>query len=88
MLPGSLNAGRNALLNTTCATPAVRTIPSTNVVAALFTAACRAQRFVSMWQKRAASRHVLARLDDHLLQDIGLTREVVQRELMKPFWRE
>ena len=88
MLPGSLNAGRSALLNTTRATSAVRTVPSTNVMTALFTAACRAQRVVSMWQKRAAGRHVLARLDDHLLQDIGLTREAVQRDLMKPFWRE
>jgi len=41
-----------------------------------------------MWQQRAASRHVLARLDDHLLQDIGLTRGAVRRDLMKPFWRE
>jgi len=53
-----------------------------------FTAVSRAVRIVSTWQQRAADRHVLARLDDHLLQDIGLTREAVRRDLMKPFWRE
>jgi len=52
-----------------------------------FTAACRALRVVSMWQERAAGRRVLASLDDHLLRDIGLTREAVRRDLMKPFWR-
>jgi len=52
-----------------------------------FTAACRVLRVVSMWQERAAGRYVLANLDDHLLQDIGLTREAVRRDLMKPFWR-
>jgi len=88
MLPGSLDAGRNALLNTARATGAVRTVRLTNTMTVLFTASWRALRVVSMWRKRSAGRHVLARLDDHLLQDIGLTREVVQRDLMKPFWRE
>jgi len=41
-----------------------------------------------MWQERAAGRRVLASLDDHLLRDIGLTREAVRRDLMKTFWRE
>ena len=31
---------------------------------------------------------LLVRLDHHMLRDIGLTRADVERELMKPFWRE
>jgi uncharacterized protein YjiS (DUF1127 family) len=30
---------------------------------------------------------MLARLDDHLLSDIGLSRSDVEREIHKPFWR-
>jgi uncharacterized protein YjiS (DUF1127 family) len=37
---------------------------------------------------RVQSRHVLAMLSDHMLRDIGLTRDDVDRELLKPFWRE
>ena len=39
--------------------------------------------------RRARSKHrrVLAELDDHLLEDIGLTRADVEQELKKPLWR-
>jgi uncharacterized protein YjiS (DUF1127 family) len=31
-------------------------------------------------------RHTLARLDDHMLRDIGLTPEQAQSEATRPFW--
>jgi uncharacterized protein YjiS (DUF1127 family) len=52
--------------------------------------AARARRAFSAllaWQERAAMRRGLARMDDRLLRDIGLTRADVRRELGKPFWR-
>ena len=39
------------------------------------------------WQSRARSRRHLDTLDDHLLRDVGLTRDDVRHELDKPFWR-
>ena len=39
------------------------------------------------WQERARQRAMLARLDDHLLRDLGLTRAEALREYEKPFWR-
>ena len=36
---------------------------------------------------RSRQRRALARLDDTLLRDIGLTRRDVVREVGKPFWR-
>ena len=32
-------------------------------------------------------RPQLCELDDHILQDIGLTREALLRETTRPFWR-
>lgn len=43
---------------------------------------------VSAMIARTHQRRSLAKLDDHLLRDIGLTRDDVRRELEKPFWRE
>jgi uncharacterized protein YjiS (DUF1127 family) len=77
MLNGSLDAGR-----------AVRTVPAKNIWTALFNGARRVLRVWSMWQERSAGRDALVRLDHHMLRDIGLTRADVERELMKPFWRE
>ncbi len=42
---------------------------------------------VRLWQERAVARDHLARLDDRMLQDIGLSRADVMRETDKPFWR-
>ena len=39
------------------------------------------------WQSRASRRSHLEALDDHLLRDVGLTRDDIRRELDKPFWR-
>ncbi len=40
-----------------------------------------------VWHERTRQRRALARLDDHLLRDIGLSRAAVVRESRKPFWR-
>ena len=39
------------------------------------------------WRHRARQRRQLARLDDALLKDIGLTRCDAEMEAGKPFWR-
>jgi uncharacterized protein YjiS (DUF1127 family) len=41
-----------------------------------------------LWRQRARSRAELAALDDRMLDDIGLTRIDVAREVNKPFWTE
>ena len=37
--------------------------------------------------ERWRQRQDLRELDDHLLGDIGITREQARREARKPFWR-
>jgi uncharacterized protein YjiS (DUF1127 family) len=39
------------------------------------------------WETRRQTRRDLARLDPHLLQDIGLTPRLADCECQKPFWR-
>jgi uncharacterized protein YjiS (DUF1127 family) len=39
------------------------------------------------WQERSRQRSMLARLDEHLLRDLGLTRADAEEECGKPFWR-
>jgi len=46
-----------------------------------------ASDLLSRWMRRSAGRHRLATLGDHLLADIGLTREAAETEVTKPFWR-
>ena len=45
-----------------------------------------ARVLVAAWHSRLCEREALARLDDHLLADIGLTREAQMVECSKPFW--
>jgi uncharacterized protein YjiS (DUF1127 family) len=45
-------------------------------------------RAVQAWVMRHRSRQSLARLDDHMLRDIGLGRSEVQKECTKAFWQE
>jgi uncharacterized protein YjiS (DUF1127 family) len=40
------------------------------------------------WHRRKNSRLELARLDERMLRDIGLTRFDAEYEINKPFWRE
>ena len=39
------------------------------------------------WRRRARDRGQLARLDDRMLRDIGLTRADAEFLSNKPFWR-
>jgi uncharacterized protein YjiS (DUF1127 family) len=39
------------------------------------------------WVERSRQRRALARLNDHLLRDIGLTRDEARRECANPFWK-
>ena len=41
-----------------------------------------------LWIERTQQRRALARLNDHLLADIGLGRADVAHECDKPGWRE
>ena len=40
-----------------------------------------------VWQERSRQRRALARLDDHFLRDVGISRADVAAECNKPFWR-
>ena len=42
---------------------------------------------LTMWIQRSRQRKQLAQLDQHLLDDIGLSAELAAREIAKPFWR-
>ena len=42
---------------------------------------------VLAWQRWHQERRHLLSLDDHMLRDIGLSRDDVAREVDKPFWR-
>ncbi len=42
---------------------------------------------LAVWRDRRRQRFTLARLDDRMLRDIGLTTVDVQHEISKPFWR-
>ena len=39
------------------------------------------------WRRRSRDRAELARFDERMLRDIGVTRADVWREINKPFWR-
>jgi uncharacterized protein YjiS (DUF1127 family) len=41
---------------------------------------------VLAWEMRIRTRRSLARLDDHILRDIGLTSFDAETEVSKPFW--
>ena len=42
---------------------------------------------IAYWMERSKQRRELARLDDHMLEDIGYSRTEVQKEIAKPFWK-
>ncbi|HMJ43153.1 MAG TPA: DUF1127 domain-containing protein [Pseudolabrys sp.] len=42
---------------------------------------------IAIWVVRRRQRRALAQLDDHLLEDVGLSREQARREAGKPFWK-
>ena len=42
---------------------------------------------LAAWEDRRRTRAALARLDDHLLRDIGLGPSRAATDCTKPFWR-
>ncbi|MCG8510515.1 MAG: DUF1127 domain-containing protein [Rhodospirillales bacterium] len=42
---------------------------------------------VRQWRLRRRSLVSLARYNDRMLKDIGMTRDQIQRLLSEPFWR-
>lgn len=44
-------------------------------------------RLLACWIQRYRQRRALARLDERLLRDIGVTRAEAAAEAAKPFWR-
>ncbi|HSC84942.1 MAG TPA: DUF1127 domain-containing protein [Pseudomonas sp.] len=40
-----------------------------------------------LWQRRISSRRELARLDERLLSDAGISLYQREMEISKPFWR-
>ncbi len=42
---------------------------------------------LAVWRERRRQRFALARLDDRMLRDIGLTYADREGEISKPFWR-
>ena len=47
----------------------------------------RLLKTLEMWIERVHQRKQLAKLDDRMLEDIGITRIQANREIAKPFWR-
>lgn len=43
---------------------------------------------LAAWEERRISRRALARLDSHMLRDVGLSVQSRADETAKPFWRE
>ena len=40
-----------------------------------------------LWNDRQMQRNHLSELDERLLRDMGLSRQQVRQEALKPFWR-
>lgn len=47
----------------------------------------RASDVLARWLDTSRSRQTLDELDEHLLRDIGLTRDEARREARKFFWQ-
>lgn len=43
---------------------------------------------IAYWDTRRNSRTALARVDAHILRDIGLSPDAAEAECAKPFWRD
>jgi uncharacterized protein YjiS (DUF1127 family) len=45
-------------------------------------------RVLGVWWDRIRQRREMARLDDRMLTDIGMSRIEAMREINKPFWKD
>jgi uncharacterized protein YjiS (DUF1127 family) len=50
--------------------------------------ALKAAILLTHWNRRHRTRKALRALPDHLLADIGLSRDAAYTEARRPFWRE
>ncbi|MDJ0778088.1 MAG: DUF1127 domain-containing protein [Gammaproteobacteria bacterium] len=50
--------------------------------------AARVNDILSTWSRRSADRRALAMMSDRMLQDIGLSRGELDREVAKFFWQK
>jgi len=66
-------------MTTLSLTQSAFTQPQTTVIKAMMT--------LQRWMDRHSERKQLAQLDDHMLQDLGLTRHQALTEASKPFWK-
>ena len=64
-----------------------RPLPSGQAIRNLTGSLSRVGKILGTWHRRAAQRHQLAMLDEHMLKDIGLDRRTAEAEIAKPFWR-
>ena len=47
----------------------------------------RLTKKINMWMNRSRQRKVLAKLDNRMLDDIGITYSQAKKEFSEPFWR-
>ena len=84
-----LTAQPEWLLRTSADVPRAGSTPSrtdTTHIAPL-AALRRSAAIIRAWRQRARSRQQVRELNDHLLKDIGLSRDAACYETGKPFWR-
>jgi len=43
---------------------------------------------IRQWRHNITTRRHLAQMPEYLLKDVGLSRQQIQDELQKPFWRK
>ncbi|MGK7652908.1 DUF1127 domain-containing protein [Roseovarius sp. B08] len=67
--------------------PALEGLSARTTLPALSLIAVKLAWAYVLWSQRYESRKHLARLDDHMLRDIGLTPREADTEARKPFWR-
>ena len=50
--------------------------------------AAKVKQTVTTWLRRSTERRQLAMMSQHMLEDIGLTRHDINREIAKYFWQK
>ncbi len=62
--------------------------PLTTATRLPLTAVCavKVATLITQWDHRYRSRNALRTLDDHILEDVGVTRAQAHKEAKKPFW--
>ena len=69
------------------ALPAARRRPAARLAHRAWRLAARAAARVLRWHELARQRRALLALNEHMLEDIGISRAEAEREASRPFWR-